>query len=1059
MKLRFYLALTFLAQLFVFQANATHIVGGSITYEHLGGSTYRITQKLYKDCDPSAIGFPSNLFIDVYTGNGTAYNTITIPFPGQDTLDPSIDTCAFDPGVCVSQAIYTTIVNDLYPGAGGYHLVNAFCCRNGSIVNLSNPGGTGASYHAYIPDNAQVLTNSSPSWVNFPPVFICQSQPLNFDHSATDPDGDSLAYKLYTPFQSTGIAGWNAPPAGSIAPNYPQFTDVVYNANYAFDSPMEPSAPAQTLFIDNQTGIMTKQNPLLGQHVIGVMVEEWRDGQLLGIVYRDFQFNVLNCPPPALAGIGDVDACSGTSVQMVNSSTAAANDFEWDFGDGSPVDNSFEPTHTYAGFGSYNLQLIAQAGTNCADTTYKTINIDGTTASFTTIDSVCINSPVTFTDASSTAFTSVVNSWSWDFDDNGATSPLPNPTHTFSTGGIHSVQLVAESDVGCKDTMSIDVYIQGFNVADAGPDLNACINNPQVNLNGTIAFANGGLWIGDGGTFDDNTLLNAIYTPDTSEVNSGSSTLFFSSTGNGFCPAASDTLIVTYVPGPTADAGPDVSVCKDTSSIPLNGIVTIAGGGIWSTSGAGGFSPNNLDLGAEYIPTATDTANGSVQIFLTSINNGNCIATIDSVMINFFDPPTVDILATDTACTGKDILLDGNTSTGLGYWETLGSGTFSSDSSSVSSYIPSSADQANGSVTLVFATLNNGGCQQKFDTLDVNIIPSPTPVFSFTEVCFNEVHTFLDSSYSVDPITNIQWDFGDGSPLETGNNPSHAFTTEGVQMVSLIATSANGCIDTLTQPVNVHYLPNVMFVNSTPCLNGGSQFVDSTIVTNSSVVAWNWSFGDGNTSTDQNPLNVYANSGNYNVSLTATSAFGCSDSIAQSTLVLQGPSADFNASDYDVNLNESITFIDASSPQPLVSWAWDFDDGMGTDNQQNTTYSFDSTGTYNVMLAVEDANGCTDTTYKNIVVFMGPAVPLAFSPNGDNANDLFFVQGGPFIEMEFNIYNNWGELIFSTTDTNAGWDGTYNGVNQPLGVYVYTVKCKTEDNTTHQLSGDVTLLR
>jgi gliding motility-associated-like protein len=72
---------------------------------------------------------------------------------------------------------------------------------------------------------------------------------------------------------------------------------------------------------------------------------------------------------------------------------------------------------------------------------------------------------------------------------------------------------------------------------------------------------------------------------------------------------------------------------------------------------------------------------------------------------------------------------------------------------------------------------------------------------------------------------------------------------------------------------------------------------------------------------------------------------------------------------------------------------------------------------------------------------------------------VFYVLGGPFIELEFRIYNKWGELIFVSTDQSVGWNGTYDGVPQPAGVYVYTVHAITPDSATHYLEGDVTLVR
>ena len=181
-------------------ASATHVVGGSLTYEHLGGATYRLTIKMYRDCGPTSVNLPGSATVDIRQPNGTIITSFALPRTQVTILNPPIDTCAFDPGVCVEEGIYTAIVNNLPPNPGGYHLTYRTCCRNASLVNVNNPLGSGSYYYTFIPDNSVYLTNSSPQWKNFTPVFVCQGNPLVFDHGATDKDGDSLAYAFYNPF-------------------------------------------------------------------------------------------------------------------------------------------------------------------------------------------------------------------------------------------------------------------------------------------------------------------------------------------------------------------------------------------------------------------------------------------------------------------------------------------------------------------------------------------------------------------------------------------------------------------------------------------------------------------------------------------------------------------------------------------------------------------------------------------------------------------------------------------------------------------------------------------
>jgi gliding motility-associated-like protein len=490
--------------------------------------------------------------------------------------------------------------------------------------------------------------------------------------------------------------------------------------------------------------------------------------------------------------------------------------------------------------------------------------------------------------------------------------------------------------------------------------------------------------------------------------------------------------------------------------VPLSGTVTVAGGGIWSTPGGGMFNPNNT-LTTTYTPVSADTAAGAIYIYLTTTFNGNCIAATDSLLLSFYDPPQVIISNNDTSCAGFFIPLIVSNTTGSGYWSTLGSGSFAPDSTMGAQYLPSAADEASGDVTLYFTTTNNGGCNAVIDSITIELIPSPTTAFSFVEDCFNSPTAFTDNSTSVGSVVGWQWDFGDGT--DNAQDPSHVFTTEGTQVVTLIVTSNNGCTDTLSQNVLVHYLPVAAFFSPNPCLNGGTDFMDQSTVTGSTITNWAWDFGDGGTDIVQNPSHQYPSATSYAVTLIVTSAFGCVDTVTNNTTVLPGPTASFTVDDNTVALYQDVTFTDLSTPPAnIVSWFWDFDD-YSTDTIQNPVHGFDTAGFYNVMLVVSDANGCIDTVRNMITVFLPPLIPSGFTPNGSGANDILYVLGGPFKELQFDIYNGWGELIFTSNNQADGWDGNYKDAPQPMGVYVYVVRAVTLDDVIHNLKGDVTLMR
>ena len=174
---------------------------------------------------------------------------------------------------------------------------------------------------------------------------------------------------------------------------------------------------------------------------------------------------------------------------------------------------------------------------------------------------------------------------------------------------------------------------------------------------------------------------------------------------------------------------------------------------------------------------------------------------------------------------------------------------------------------------------------------------------------------------------------------------------------------------------------------------------------------------------------------------------------------IQGPpTAGYTSSPGSVKVDEVFNFLDGSFTN-IVSWDWDFGDTLGTSTDQHPTYSYTAAGNYTVCLRVTDTFGCRDSICAEVIVFMPPAVPNAFSPNGQGENNIFSVLGGPYKELEFRIYNNWGELIFESDEQKRGWDGTRDGVAQPIGVYIYTVRAVTLDDEKHSIKGDVTLLR
>lgn len=350
------------------EMHATHIVGGEIYYEQIGGSDYLITLKVYRDCGPANTNetpFDDFASVGIYS-NGQLYQELLMDVFGASVNEVPVtlaNPCfILPPDLCVEEAVYTEIVT-LPFNSNGYDLVYQRCCRNPSIININVPEDSGATFTTQIPPGPITEENSCPQFTNFPPVALCANADFWFDHSAIDIDGDYLIYDFCSPM----LGGTPDAPAPA-PPSPPPFTPVSWAGGF---SEWDPITSVNPFTIDESTGLLEGTPTQVGQYVIGICVSEYRNGILLSTTNRDFQFNVTLCDPNIVAAIPDQTTfCDGLTFEFSNESFNA-EDFYWDFGDPSTTDDwstDPEPTWIYADTGTYQVMLIANPSWPCADT-------------------------------------------------------------------------------------------------------------------------------------------------------------------------------------------------------------------------------------------------------------------------------------------------------------------------------------------------------------------------------------------------------------------------------------------------------------------------------------------------------------------------------------------------------------------------------------------------------------------------------------------------------------------------------------------------------------------
>ncbi len=498
----------------------SHIVGGEYKYVCAGNNNYNFTFYLYRDCRPEGIGGgtaqalandnPAFFKVINLDNGGTAYlfdqsysNALEVPVN-------FLNDCINNPPVtCLSRLTFNFTLN-LPANTNGYMVIYQRCCRNNSINNIVDPGATGVTYECIVPGSTAPCNNSA-TYTNYPPQIICINNPFVYDHSATDPDGDSLSYEFCPSYE--GASQQTPKPQTDIEITAPPFTPVSYVPPFSFSNPMLGNPQ---LVINPNTGVITGTPNIQGRFVVTVCCKEWRNGININTNKRDFQFVVTNCSKAVVANIPQYSSepnvyiikCDDYSVLFKNTSTGGFS-YHWDFGvttSNTDTSSLFEPSFTYPDTGTYKVTLLVNGGSTCPDSTFKYVKVYPLfTADYIFSGQFCPNVPITFTDKSVATY-KPINFWNWNFGDGSVSDNTQNPTHLFpnqSTTG-YDVTLISGNAKGCRDTMTKNIPIAYVNIRTGNDTIIPRNTYLQLVATGGISYT----WLPS--TFLDNS---SIYNP------------------------------------------------------------------------------------------------------------------------------------------------------------------------------------------------------------------------------------------------------------------------------------------------------------------------------------------------------------------------------------------------------------------------------------------------------------------------------------------------------------------------------------------------------------------
>ncbi|HPS73667.1 MAG TPA: PKD domain-containing protein, partial [Bacteroidales bacterium] len=395
-------------------------------------------------------------------------------------------------------------------------------------------------------------------------------------------------------------------------------------------------------------------------------------------------------------------------------------------------------------------------------------------------------------------------------------------------------------------------------------------------------------------------------------------------------------------------------------------------------------------------PIHTYTNYGTFTVTLTVTNSNGCVST-KTKQVLVHPLPVAAFSFTSPICQGAVVSFNDLSSTLPGYTGQIVRWFWNFDDGTTQNILfPNNPD-----VDHVFAgtalshnvrltVITSDSCQSFIEHV-VTSIPSPIANFSNpTTNCSDQLVPFTDQSQpnGGGNITSWYWDFGDpGSGMlnnSSAQNPSHEFSAPGPFTVVLIVTNASNCTDTVSKTLTIDSPPVASFIADTACLGNLTTFTNgSTTPPPGSIATYFWQFGDGQTSTSQNPTHLYSAAQVYNVTLTVTTTNGCVKDTTIQVLVTESATAAFSYQTPSC-AGSSVQFTDQSvAPSGYITtWVWDFDDGntvtVNYPASPDVTHIFATGGTYNVKLTVTTSKGCTNSKTNPVVIISNPLANFSF---------------------------------------------------------------------------------
>jgi gliding motility-associated-like protein len=768
----------------------------------------------------------------------------------------------------------------------------------------------------------------------------------------------------------------------------------------------------------------------------------------LGVGANVFQWTISNagCPSssssvtitgvaaPTVSSAGPNQTVCGTTATLAGNTPTTGTGL-WTLVSGAgTITTPSSPTSgiTALGVGANVFQWTISNAPCPAST--SSVTISGAAAP--TVAAAGSNQTICGTTATLAGNTATTGTGAWSLVSGAGTITTPSsPTSGITSLGVGTnVFMWTISNAPCPASTST-VTITGVatpTVANAGPNQTLC--STSATLAGNTATVGTGTWtlVSGAGT------VTTPSSPTSTVTGLGLGANVFQWTiVNPPCPSTSSSVTITSTGGATtAAAGPDQTVCGTTAT--LAGNTPAVGTGAWTlVSGAGTITTPTS-------PTSGITGLGvGANVFMWTISSAPCPPSTSTVTITGLVAPTVAAAGANQSLCNTFTTLAGNTPLiGTGTWTLVsGTGTITTPSS------PTSGVTGLGLGANVFMwTISNAPCPSSTSTVTITNTGGPTvTITSQTNVNCNATSTGSAAVSATGGIGSLTYSWTGGA----GSSSSAAGLAAGTYVVTV--TDSAGCAATasvtITQPTAI---TASVSATTTTC---GASTGTATVTTSGGTGSYTYNWTPGTPTGDGTNAITNLAVGSYNV--TITDSLGCIQSATGSVGSVGGSAVDAGT---DVTITAGGNAVLNGTAGVGATYSWSPSGSLSCSNCQNPVASPTVTTTYTLTVTL---GGCSssDTVTVFVDIKCGEIfVPNVFSPNGDNENDTLKIYGNCITNLEFVIYDRWGEKVFETDDPNKGWDGTVRGKKMDAAVFVYYLNA-TVVGVEVKKHGNITLVK